>query len=68
MANCSEEIDPFKMCTFVAIALSAINGAIEVRASFLKQGLNYAGFCENVGRRGIRRHDRELIYSHGREG
>ena len=68
MANCSEENDPFKMCTFVAFALSALDGAIEVRAPFLQQGLNYAGFCENVGRRGIRRHDRELKYSHGREG
>ena len=49
MANYSEEHDPFDMCTFFAIELSAINGAIELRAPFLKQGLEYAGFCENVG-------------------
>ena len=68
MANYSEEIDPFNMCTFFAIELSAINGAIELRAPFLKQGLEYAGFCENVGRRRIRRHDRKLIYYHGSGG
>ena len=61
--NNSEELDPFDVCTFFAIELSAINGAIELKVSFLKQGLEYAGFCENVGRRRRRRHDRELIPS-----
>ena len=61
MANYCEELDPFDMCTFFAIELSAIKGAIELRAPFFKQGLEYAGFCENVGRRRRRGHDRELI-------
>ena len=45
MANYSEEIDPFNMCTFFAIELSAINGAIELRVLFLKQGLELLDFA-----------------------
>ena len=43
--NNSEEQDPFDMCTFFAIELSAINGLIELRVLFLKQGLELLDFA-----------------------